>query len=95
MRRRAVARSGHSVPAEDTSTSSDLGIEFTTLSLAGRCERTGMLGVAIATSEMAVGSRCIHVVPGVGSGLPGARSQRAPPLEPLANQLETGGRILQ
>jgi uncharacterized Ntn-hydrolase superfamily protein len=43
------------------------GIEFTTFSLAGRCERTGMLGVAIATSEMAVGSRCIHVAPGVGA----------------------------
>jgi uncharacterized Ntn-hydrolase superfamily protein len=43
------------------------GIEFTTFSLVGRCERTGMLGVAIATSEMAVGSRCIHVAPGVGA----------------------------
>jgi len=43
------------------------GILFTTFSLAGRCERTGMLGVAIATSEMAVGSRCIHVAPGVGA----------------------------
>ena len=44
-----------------------LGIEFTTFSLIGRCERTGMFGVAIATSEMAVGSRCIHVAPGVGA----------------------------
>jgi len=43
------------------------GIEFTTFSLIGRCERTGMLGVAIATSEMAVGSRCIHVAPNVGA----------------------------
>jgi uncharacterized Ntn-hydrolase superfamily protein len=43
------------------------GIEFTTFSLIGRCERTGMLGVAIATSEMAVGSRCIHVAPSVGA----------------------------
>jgi uncharacterized Ntn-hydrolase superfamily protein len=43
------------------------GIEFTTFSLVGRCERTGMLGIAIATSEMAVGSRCIHVAPGVGA----------------------------
>ena len=43
------------------------GIEFTTFSLIGRCERTGMLGVAIATSEMAVGSRCIHVEPNVGA----------------------------
>ena len=38
-----------------------------TFSLIGRCERTGMFGVAIATSEMAVGSRCIHVAPGVGA----------------------------
>ena len=44
-----------------------VGIEFTTFSLIGRCERTGMFGVAIATSEMAVGSRCIHVAPGVGA----------------------------
>jgi uncharacterized Ntn-hydrolase superfamily protein len=44
-----------------------LGIEYTTYSLIGRCERTGMFGVAIATSEMAVGSRCIHVAPNVGA----------------------------
>lgn len=43
------------------------GIEFTTFSLIGRCERTGMFGIAIATSEMAVGSRCIHVAPNVGA----------------------------
>jgi uncharacterized Ntn-hydrolase superfamily protein len=43
------------------------GILYTTFSLIGRCEKTGMLGVAIATSEMAVGSRCIHVAPGVGA----------------------------
>lgn len=45
----------------------DVGIEYSTFSIAGRCERTGMLGVAIATSEMAVGSRCIHVAPNVGA----------------------------
>ena len=45
------------------------GIEFSTFSIIGRCERTGMFGVAIATSEMAVGSRCIHVAPGVGAVL--------------------------
>src|SRR5213594_693953 len=38
-----------------------------TFSLIGRCERSGMFGVAISTSEMAVGSRCIHVAPGVGA----------------------------
>jgi uncharacterized Ntn-hydrolase superfamily protein len=44
-----------------------VGIEYSTFSLIGRCERTGMFGIAIATSEMAVGSRCIHVRPGVGA----------------------------
>src|SRR5438105_1928762 len=44
-----------------------IGIEFSTFSLIGRCERTGMFGIAIATSEMAVGSRCIHVAPGIGA----------------------------
>lgn len=43
------------------------GIELSTFSVIGRCERTGMFGIAIATSEMAVGSRCIHVAPGVGA----------------------------
>ena len=38
-----------------------------TFSIIGRCERTGMFGVAISTGEMAVGSRCIHVAPGVGA----------------------------
>jgi uncharacterized Ntn-hydrolase superfamily protein len=38
-----------------------------TFSLIGRCERTGMFGIAISTSEMAVGSRCIHVAPNVGA----------------------------
>ena len=45
----------------------ELGIAFSTFSIIGRCERTGMFGIAIATSEMAVGSRCIHVAPGVGA----------------------------
>ena len=45
----------------------EVGVEFSTFSLVGRCERTGMFGIAIATSEMAVGSRCIHVAPGVGA----------------------------
>jgi uncharacterized Ntn-hydrolase superfamily protein len=43
------------------------GIPFSTFSIIGRCARTGMLGVAISTSEMAVGSRCIHVAPGAGA----------------------------
>ena len=43
------------------------GIEFHTFSLVGRCSRTGMLGVGITTSEIAVGSRCLFVRSGVGA----------------------------
>ena len=60
----------HPVPGEKIECAEEaalIGIEFTTFSLIGRCERTGMFGIAIATSEMAVGSRCIHVAPGVGA----------------------------
>ena len=38
-----------------------------TFSIAGRCARTGMLGVAITTSSISVGSRCPHVRAGVGA----------------------------
>ena len=44
-----------------------LGIEFSTFSIIGRCARTGMLGVAITTSDLCVGSRCPYVTPGVGT----------------------------
>src|SRR2546421_672103 len=53
--------------AGDRGVGASIGIEFTTFALIGRCERTGMFGIAIATSEMAVASRCIHVAPGVGA----------------------------
>ena len=45
-----------------------------TFSIIGRCARTGMFGVAIATGEMAVGSRCIHVRPNVGAVISQAAS---------------------
>ena len=45
-----------------------------TFSIIGRCERTGMFGVAIATGEMAVGSRCIHAASGVGAVISQAAS---------------------
>jgi len=32
-----------------------------TFSIAGRCSRTGQLGIGIATSSPVVGSRCVHV----------------------------------
>ena len=38
-----------------------------TFSVTGRCARTGMLGVAITTSSIAVGARCPHVRAGVGA----------------------------
>jgi uncharacterized Ntn-hydrolase superfamily protein len=37
-----------------------------TYSIAGRCERTGMLGMAVTTSSIAVASRCVFVEAGVG-----------------------------
>ena len=38
-----------------------------TFSIAGRCENTGMFGVAITTSSVSVGSRCPHARAGVGA----------------------------
>jgi len=38
-----------------------------TFSVAGRCARTGMLGVAITTSSIAVGARCPHARAGAGA----------------------------
>ena len=43
------------------------GIDFHTFSVIGRCARTGMLGVAITTSDLCVGSRCPYVRPRVGA----------------------------
>ena len=38
-----------------------------TFSIIGRCERTGMFGVAITTSSICVGARCPHVRAGAGA----------------------------
>ena len=38
-----------------------------TFSIAGRCDNTGMFGVAITTSSISVGSRCPHARAGVGA----------------------------
>ncbi len=38
-----------------------------TFSIAGRCARTGMFGVAISTSSIAVGARCPHARASVGA----------------------------
>lgn len=40
-----------------------------TFSLAGRCARTGMLGAAVTTSSIAVGSCCPFAAAGVGAAL--------------------------
>jgi len=45
----------------------NLAIEFNTFTILGRCARTGALGVATSTGEMAVGSRVPFVKAGVGA----------------------------
>ena len=40
-----------------------------TLSLAGRCTETGMLGAAVTSSSICVASRCLFTRAGVGAGL--------------------------
>ncbi len=65
------------------------GIEFNTFSIVGRCSRTGMLGIAITTSDIAVGSRCPYV-----KSLVGAVSTQAstdPNLGPFALRLMEQG----
>lgn len=37
-----------------------------TISISGRCERTGLLGIAIASSSSCVAARCAHARAGVG-----------------------------
>ncbi|MEZ5842751.1 MAG: DUF1028 domain-containing protein [Hyphomicrobiaceae bacterium] len=60
-----------------------------TFSLAGRCARTGMVGVAVTTSSIAVGSRCPHAAAGVGAVLTQHRTD--PRLGPLALDLMRRG----
>ena len=44
-----------------------IGVETHTFSIVGRCKRTGMLGMAGTTSDIAIGSRCPHVKPLIGA----------------------------
>ena len=60
-----------------------------TFSLVARCARTGMLGAAVTTSSIAVGSRCPHVKAGVGAALTQHRTD--PRLGPLAIDLLARG----
>ena len=60
-----------------------------TFSIAARCEATGMLGVAVASSSPAVAARCAHVRAGVGAVL--TQNVTDPRLGPLALDLMGGG----
>ena len=62
-----------------------------TFSLVGRCERTGMLGIAVSSSSPAVAARCAHVRPGVGAV--GSQNMTDPRLGPrLLDLLAAGAR---
>jgi uncharacterized Ntn-hydrolase superfamily protein len=64
-------------------------MEFNTFTIVGRCERTGMLGVGIATHAYAVGARCPFVRAGLGAVATQATTD--PRLGRFAlNLLETG-----
>ena len=56
-----------------------------TFSIAGRCARTGMFGVVVTTSSIAVGSRCAFAKAGVGAALTQHRTD--PRLGPIAIEL--------
>jgi len=60
-----------------------------TFSIAGRCARTGMLGCAVTTSSIAVGSRCSHARTGVGAVLTQHRTD--PRLGPIGLDLLVRG----
>ncbi|MEO8715804.1 MAG: DUF1028 domain-containing protein [Acetobacteraceae bacterium] len=61
-----------------------------TFSLAGRCARTGMLGVVVSTSSIAVGGRCGFARAGVGAVLTQHRTD--PRLGPAGIALLAAGR---
>ncbi len=60
-----------------------------TYSLLGHCRRTGQFGAAVATSSLAVGSRCTHAAAGVGGILTQHRTD--PRLGPLGLSLLRAG----
>lgn len=60
-----------------------------TFSIVGRCRRSGMLGVAVATSSICVGARCPHVRAGVGAAA--TQNITDPALGPaVLDKLESG-----
>jgi uncharacterized Ntn-hydrolase superfamily protein len=60
-----------------------------TISIAGRCARTGMVGVAIASSSPCVAARCAFVRAGVGAAL--SQNVTDPRLGPRALELMQTG----
>ena len=54
-------------PARSSACEKTTMLQLNTFSIVARCERTGELGVAVATAVPAVGSMCPHLVPGVGA----------------------------
>ncbi len=65
------------------------GIEFNTFSIIGRCSRTGMLGIAITTSDITVGSRCPYVKSSIGAV--STQASTDPSLGPFALRLMEQG----
>jgi uncharacterized Ntn-hydrolase superfamily protein len=60
-----------------------------TMSIAARCPETGMVGVAVSSSSIAVASRCANVRAGVGAAL--SQNVTDPDLGRLAlDQMESG-----
>jgi uncharacterized Ntn-hydrolase superfamily protein len=64
-----------------------------TLSIAARCPITGMVGVALTSSSIAVASRCANVRAGVGAAL--SQNVTDPSLGPIALDLIQGGKSAQ
>lgn len=65
-----------------------------TFSIAARCARSGMLGAAVTTSSIAVGSRCAFAAAGVGAAL--TQHMTDPRLGPLMlDRLRRGDTVQQ
>ncbi len=64
-----------------------------TMSIAARCPLTGMVGVALASSSIAVASRCANVRAGVGAAL--SQNVTDPSLGRLALDLMESGKSAQ
>jgi uncharacterized Ntn-hydrolase superfamily protein len=64
-----------------------------TMSIAARCPVTGMVGVALASSSIAVASRCANVRAGVGAAL--SQNVTDPSLGRLALDLMESGKPVQ